>query len=309
MKLSTASLLILGAGSSNAAFIPSFGRSSSAASKVVVKGYLDDLSSELYAPDENPDIEGTSREETNAEADEKANYGASDWSKYVEFDEFDGGDGQMGVAGDGNKGLEKFGSDQQPQLAKSKAMSAKNAWGTNTGYADKLLSEKPKLDVARAQQLENWMNQQEVRNKQLAQKALTDSFDQVTAGADEDWRTLAKFGVERNEEFDMDEEFGPVAPGDTLEGTIELSSSINRAEVYEFPLKNQFMGFADFRAAFTPETPMDWTVEPNEGSLMSKEATNFLVKFRPQNPGTTEGFLVIETEDFKKTWKVIGSTA
>jgi hypothetical protein len=29
--------------------------------------------------------------------------GPGDWSTYVEFDEFDGGDGQMGVAGDGKK--------------------------------------------------------------------------------------------------------------------------------------------------------------------------------------------------------------
>ena len=36
--------------------------------------------------------------------------------------------GQMGVAGDGNKQLEKM--DITPTLAKSKMMSAKNAWGT-----------------------------------------------------------------------------------------------------------------------------------------------------------------------------------
>lgn len=107
----------------------------------------------------------------------------------------------------------------------------------------------------------------------------------------------------------MDEEFGPVTPGDTIDGTIELHSTINRVEIHEFSLKNQFMGFADFRAAFTPDTPMDWTVEPNEGSLTSREPTDFIVKFRPQNPGVVEGYLVIETEDFKKTWKVIGNTA
>lgn len=39
---------------------------------------------------------------------------------------------QMGVAGDGNKGLDKF---DMTQMAKSKTMSAKNAWGTSTGYA------------------------------------------------------------------------------------------------------------------------------------------------------------------------------
>ena len=77
---------------------------------------------------------------------------------------------------------------------------------------------------------------------------------------------------------------------------------------FEIQLKNPYMGFADFRAAFTPETPMDWTVEPNEGSLMQREDTHFTVKFRPQGPGLIEGYLVIETEDFKKTWKVQGST-
>lgn len=68
------------------------------------------------------------------------------------------------------------------------------------------------------------------------------------------------------------------------------------------------MGFADFRAAFTPETSMDWVVEPNEGSLSQREATDFIVKFKPTTPGLIEGYLVIETEDFKKTWKVQGST-
>ena len=69
------------------------------------------------------------------------------------------------------------------------------------------------------------------------------------------------------------------------------------------------MGFADFRAAFTPETSKEFTITPTEGSLQAKEATIFIIRFRPQNPGTVEGHLVIETEDFKKTWKLIGTTA
>ena len=68
------------------------------------------------------------------------------------------------------------------------------------------------------------------------------------------------------------------------------------------------MGFADFRAAFTPETSKDWTIEPSEGSIMQREDTNFVIKFRPTSIGLSEGYLVIETEDFKKTWKVTGST-
>lgn len=106
----------------------------------------------------------------------------------------------------------------------------------------------------------------------------------------------------------MEAAFGAVVPGDQLEGVIELNSRVNTAAIFEMALKNEYMGFADFRAAFTPETPAEWTVEPASGSL-SKDPINFIVKFRPQNPGTLEGYLVIETEDFKKTWKVIGGTA
>ena len=99
-----------------------------------------------------------------------------------------------------------------------------------------------------------------------------------------------------------------MVPGDQLEGVIELSSRLNYPAIFEMSLKNEYMGFADFRAAFTNETPVDWSVEPATGSL-SKEPVNFIVKFRPQNPGIVEGYLVIETDDFKKTWKVVGSTA
>lgn len=80
-------------------------------------------------------------------------------------------------------------------MQKSKARSAKVAWGTNTGYADQLRSQG--VETSRAQQLENWANQQEVLKKRQAQRALTDQFDEVNH--DEDWRTLAKFGVERNQ--------------------------------------------------------------------------------------------------------------
>lgn len=106
----------------------------------------------------------------------------------------------------------------------------------------------------------------------------------------------------------MEQAFGKVAPGAQTDGVIELNSRINYPMIHEMALKNEYMGFADFRAAFTDETSPDWTVEPSEGSL-SKEPINFIVKFRPQNPGVAEGYLVIETEDFKKTYKVVGSTA
>jgi len=99
----------------------------------------------------------------------------------------------MGVAGDGNKKLEEF---DTTQLVKSRTMSAKNAWGTSTGYAEELKAKG--VDTARAQQIESWRNQREVRKKIDDQMAMAASFDNEEK-EEEDWRTLAKFGVERNQ--------------------------------------------------------------------------------------------------------------
>ena len=152
----------------------------------------------------------------------------------MDFNEFDGGDGQMGVAGDGSKGdLEEIGDDStqtvvQSSNAQSNALggvkvkstsrerSARNAWGTSNGYGDKLREEG--VDTARAQQLENWQNQLEVLKVRKKARYETDEFDQTAeSNEDEDWRTLKKFGVERNQDFDLEEAFGAVMPGDEVE--------------------------------------------------------------------------------------------
>lgn len=307
MKFSSNTLFLaacaIGSTTTNA-FTPSslsFGVRQSS-SKVVTFGYLDDLTADLYAEEDTPDVEGTTHEATDLAEDKKDRYSVGDWSSYVEFDEFDGGDGQMGVAGDGNKKLEGF---DQTQLVKSKQMSAKNAWGTSTGYREKLISEG--MEETRAQQMENWNNQREVQAQRDQQKYLTNDFDTPKSDEDDQW-SLGKFGVERNQDFDMDAAFGAVEVGDITE-TIELTGRMGGAAgVHEFGVKNEYMGFADFRASFVAGTPSDWSVEPTEGSL-SKEATQFLVRFRPNNPGMSEGYLVIETEDFKNTYKLIGNTA
>ena len=69
------------------------------------------------------------------------------------------------------------------------------------------------------------------------------------------------------------------------------------------------MGFSDFRAAFTPETnTAEWSVEPAEGSLNGRgDPTEFVVKFRPSSPALSEGYLVVETEDDKWSWKLAGT--
>ena len=78
-------------------------------------------------------------------------------------------------------------------------MSAKNAWGTSTGYADELMQSRPGMDSARAQQLENWHQQREIQAQKNQQRMMTEQFDNVQQNAEADWRTLAKFGVERNQ--------------------------------------------------------------------------------------------------------------
>lgn len=176
---------------SSSAFFPTKIQSSS-------KNYND----ELYAPDATPDVYADSREANALDKDKVSNAGVGSWETYKEFDEFDGGDGQMGVAGDGQKGLDKSEFETGSVAAnmnKSRARSAKNAWGTfsTSGYADSLRERG--VDTSRAQQLENWANQQEIKRIKDQQKYMTEQFDQVSQNADADWRTLAKFGVERND--------------------------------------------------------------------------------------------------------------
>jgi len=302
-SLALASALFLWDSSAVHGFAPMNSRCSPS-SPTALMGYLDDLTADLHKPDSNPIPEEESREANAMAKEDIVGAGPGSWDSYVEFNEFDGGDGQMGVAGDGQKGLDKF---DTTQMANSKSMSAKNAWGTSTGYADSLVEQG--VDTARAQQLENWHNQQEVLQKRKQQRFMSDEFDSTTTNADEDWRQLASFGVERNQEFDLDEEFGAVAADVDIEGTIELVGQMNAGfATHEMSLRNPYMGFADFRAAFTPETSKAFTVTPGEGSLRQKEDTEFTVKFRAQQPGMVEGYLVIETEDFKKTWKVVGRT-
>lgn len=296
MKLSAIAILLTA--ECGCAFAPQLSHRMSTS----VHSYLDEIN-KWVEPDgsEDDDVE-VSREESNMSKEQIDRAGPGTWEGFVDFDEFDGGDGQMGVAGDGNAKLEKF---DMTQMAKSKTMSAKNAWGTSTGYADSLVEKG--VDIQRAQQLENWNNQQEVLQKRKQQQYMTESFDSIST--EENWRDLSKFGVERNQEFDMDETFGQVTPGD-LTDTIELAARLyGPAAVHEFTLRNEYMGFADFRAAFVSGTGPDWTIEPSEGSLNAKADTPFLLRFKAQNPGGSEGILVIETEDFKKTFRLIGKTS
>ena len=95
---------------------------------------------------------------------------------------------------------------------------------------------------------------------------------------------------------------------ETADCLITLVVPINGVASHEIAVKNPYMGFAKFRAGFVGDASAEWSVTPNDGFLKQSEPTNFVVSYRPQNPGVVHGHLVIETEDFKNVWKVVGST-
>ena len=136
------------------------------------------------------------REESNprdhtgvGEAD--SNYGPTNYEGFIDADGFDGGDGQVGVVGDGKNHMEEFdmsaedsrglkGGRKLNQMGgRESKLNAKNAWGTTTGYAEELAKRgmveideygEDKL-ARRRQQLENWRNQEELRMKKDHQMA------------------------------------------------------------------------------------------------------------------------------------------
>jgi len=102
-------------------------------------------------------------------------YGPGDFAQYVDHhssDLFDGGDSEMGLSGDGNVGLQKFGRDVSPHMARTLAAKIDQAAASSLSYADELSYSNPSMDSVRAQQLENWANQQEIAtsNRYMNQK-------------------------------------------------------------------------------------------------------------------------------------------
>ena len=147
----------------------------------------------------------------------------------------------------GNKGLEKEWVGAA-EMAKSKTMSAKNAWGKSTGYAEELINQG--MEATRAQQMENWKNQQEVLHARQQQRYMTEEFDKV--GGDEDWRSLSNYAGERVDDTDMDKLLGDVTPGSTIYHHIELTSRIGQPKIMEFDITVRwFVSFAlQMRSSF-----------------------------------------------------------
>ena len=116
---------------------------------------------------------------------EQVNGAPANYDGFIDSDGFDGGDGQVGVVGDGTNAMENYDMSEQVKMrARNNALGGSeskqnraNAWGKSTGYADDLAKKgMVKIDEygedrlkARRQQLENWQNQRDIRAQKESQ--------------------------------------------------------------------------------------------------------------------------------------------
>jgi hypothetical protein len=225
-------------------------------------------------------------------------FGPGSWEQLNDHDDqFDGGDSEMGLTGDGTLGMRKLGRDISPHFVRT--LNAQQEVITSSSpqsYADELMKANPGMDHVRAQQYENYALQKELN---LANKHMYDRAESRGYGSTKEYY-----------EEDMESSFTwPIEVGETVDGIITLTAPMNGgAARHDLMLKNYYMGFAKFRAAFVGDASNDWSVTPSDGYLKSHEDTHIAVSFRPRHPGVSSGYLVIETEDFKVTYKVVGST-
>lgn len=257
-----------------------------------------------HGPDIEPltDTEKLGSDYTKMAKDKIHHYGPGDFTGYVDSpDLFDGGDSEMGLTGDGNSGLQKFGQDVSPHMTRTLYSKSNEGILASAGsYTDELLQTNSGMDAVRAQQLGNWANQQEI--------SMTNRHMDEMGRHYQEGQLIQEHGY--GEIYEGEASFvHPVQVGDNIEGTIVLRAPINHGvAAEELMLKNPYMGYAKFRAAFVGDDSNEWSVTPNDGFLKQNEETQFIVRYTPQNSGVSRAYFVVETEDLIKTWKVIGST-
>lgn len=257
-----------------------------------------------HGPDVEPltDIEKHGVDFTKMPKDKLDRFGPGSFDQYAENsfsnDLFDGGDSEMGLAGDGNLGLRQIGYDVSPHLVNT--MTARyspddeNTISTMS-YAEEFMHSNTS-DEIRAAQLQNWKIQQEIASANRYMNEKTQVYFEADAGYS-DYSEDASF-------YNLPLE----ASEDTVDCLITLAAPLNGVTSHEIALKNPYMGFAKFRCGFVGDAAVEWTVTPCDGYLKQNEPTHFVVSYRPKHPGVSTGHLVIETEDFKNVWKVVGST-
>ena len=262
-----------------------------------------------HGPDVEPltDMEKQGVDFTKMPKDELDRFGPGSFDQYADstFNDFDGGDSETGLVGDGQSGLRQFGYDVSPHLANTMAARYSSAYEevetaqrTDMSYAEEMMHSNPSMDEIRAVQLQNWATQQEIAsaNRYMNEKT------QVYYEADDEYTDYGASSLDHLpiEEISAEEE--------TADCLVTLVAPLNGVASHEIAVKNPYMGFAKFRTYFVGDAAAEWTVTPSDGYLKQNEATQFVISYRPQNPGVVHGHFAIETEDFKYIWKVVGST-
>ena len=277
---------------------------------------------------------------------EAVNYGPTSYEGFVDSEGFDGGDGQVGVVGDGDNQMEKF--DQtavvQRELSNnaiggkdSKSAKTKVAFGKTTGYADDLKN-KGMTDVdnygedkmyQRRQQLENWRNQQEVKSQRDAVRQYqveTDggTFDRRThrashyldGNAKQEYKGKYKGpsgfaeGVIVAEERGLEHGDSFIANEADVTGEVRFSAQMGGRGSEVVMVKNDCMTYDDFAAGFSAGTPIAFSVEPATGTLNGARGDPTELKVSVDGSNLAggkqyEGFLVVDTEESKFTYKVV----
>ncbi|KAL7546726.1 hypothetical protein ACHAWF_010060 [Thalassiosira exigua] len=204
-----------------------------------------------------PDIEPLSEEEklgadyTKMDKDKIRSYGPGDFAQYQDPHSshyFDGGDSEMGLSGDGNVGLRKFGSDASPHMARTLTAKMDQAAVERSSYADELLQDNQGMDAVRAQQLENWATQREIAT---ANKFMYEQRHQYNQNGYEygDYEvrtyplemyaflsstTLTSILASASQVTQSEAQFvHPVELGDEIEGTIALRAFMNGVAVHD----------------------------------------------------------------------------
>jgi len=260
-----------------------------------------------HGPDVEPlsDNEKLGADFTKMDKDEIQQYGPGDFTQYTDSSSshlFDGGDSEMGLSGDGNTGIRQIGRDVSPHMVRTLGAKMDQAPSPSMSYTDALMQNNPGMDATRAQQLENWATQQEI--------AMSNRYSYMEEEGNYFQGTLMSEEYGYGDSVNEDKALfaSPIQPGDNVEGIITLRAPVYGVAANEIVLKNPYMGYAKFRAAFVGDASNEWSVSPSDGFLKQHEATHFVLKYSPHSPGVSNAYFVVETEDFKMTWKVVGST-
>jgi hypothetical protein len=267
-----------------------------------------------------------------------------DYEGFIDVEGFDGGDGQVGTVGSKGNFMPTFKdrSSVSTGAANTKVKgesfggseskkTQKITFGYTTGYADKLKeSGMTAVDeygddrlMARRQQLENWANQQAHKSRQV--KAREEFAEQTGTNYDARRATDSYFETIANGVPNDDDKFTMIK-GDAkpkaataaavglvkgpITQKIEMTASYPRPSFATIAVQNDVMGFAEFAVGFAEgSTPEDFQISPTSGELNGRRGapTELALVFKPNAPGgVREAFIVVQTEESKWTYHVVG---